>query len=55
MQQWQKQTAGAGVFASCLETTECRRFFSYLEHLLDFLPRQVDVELVEELEDLADA
>lgn len=43
------------MFARCLETTECRRCFSYLEHLLDFLPRQVDVELVEELEDLADA
>lgn len=28
---------------------------SDLKHLLDFLPRQVDVELVEELQDLADA
>lgn len=31
------------------------RLFLYLEHLLDFLPRQVDIELVEELQDLADA
>lgn len=37
------------------EATGWRRLCSYLEHLLDFLPRQVDVELVEELQDLADA
>lgn len=29
--------------------------FLYLEHLFDFLSGQVDIELVQELQDLADA
>lgn len=45
----------AGTFESCRETSECSLLFSYLEHLLDFLSWQVDIELVQELEDLADA
>lgn len=45
----------AGTFESCCETTECSLLFSYLEHLLDFLSWQVDIELVQELEDLTDA
>lgn len=45
----------AGTFESCCETIECSLLFSYLEHLLDFLSWQVDIELVQELEDLTDA
>lgn len=45
----------AGTFESCRETSECSLLFSYLEHLLDFLSWQVDIELVQELEDLTDA
>lgn len=38
-----------------LKAASAAVLFSYLEHLLDFLPWQVDIELVEELQDLADA
>lgn len=44
-----------GVNRRRLATTQWPTLFSYLEHLLDLLPRQVDIELVEELQHLADA